>query len=93
MKMDQFSVEIVDRRLVLRGELDLGAVPQFEASAAGLNGQVVDVDLSGVTFLDSSGLRALWNAGEAHPGLRFVNPSAVVSRLLELTQMDDLISE
>jgi anti-anti-sigma factor len=93
MTVERFSVEVMDERIVLRGELDIDAVSQFDVSTAVLDGQVVDVDLSGVTFLDSSGLRALWNAGQEHPGLRFVNPSTVVRRVLELTQMNDLIAE
>jgi anti-anti-sigma factor len=93
MAVDQFSVEIVDGRLIVRGELDLAAVSELEASTVDLDGQLIEVDLGGVTFLDSAGLRALWNTGRSHPGVRFVNPSPNVRRLLELTKMTDLIAE
>jgi anti-sigma B factor antagonist len=48
--------------LELTGELDLATSPQLEAYAAKLIGggtRRLILDLSGVTFLDSSGLRAL----------------------------------
>jgi anti-sigma B factor antagonist len=48
--------------LAPRGELDLATAPAFEAAAeearAGVHEQLI-VDLSGLTFIDSSGMRAI----------------------------------
>ena len=53
------------------------------------------VDLSGLTFMDSSAQRVLLRAArrleEAGPSLRLVNPVGEVRRLLELTGADQLI--
>jgi anti-sigma B factor antagonist len=50
-----------DRRLIeVGGELDLATVDEFAAGVRGeLAGGRVVLDLSGVSFLDSSGVRAL----------------------------------
>ena len=53
----------------------------------------VDVDLAGVTFIDSSGLRALLVGQQAISGadgsLRVTNPSDNVRRLFEITGLTD----
>jgi anti-sigma B factor antagonist len=51
---------------VLKGELDLASRPMFEAAIADavLAGGPVVLDVSGVTFMDSSGLAALLSAVE-----------------------------
>jgi anti-anti-sigma factor len=76
---------LVDGRPAIKGELDLSAVAELDAWLASLGDGPISVDLSGVTFLDSSGLRSLLNARRRNPGLRVVDPSAVVTRLLEIT--------
>ena len=50
-------------RVTLRGELDLGSAPQLEQALAATNGRVV-LDLSGLTFMDSTGVRLLLEAAE-----------------------------
>ena len=61
-----FDVEASDsegvRRIVLVGELDLAAMPTAETSfaEATANGySALEIDLSALTFLDSSGVRSL----------------------------------
>ena len=53
----------------------------------------VDVDLAGVTFIDSSGLRALLVGQQAinavDGSLRVMNPSDNVRRLFEITGLND----
>jgi len=76
----------------LAGEVDLAAAPRVEAAIAeALAGDTADIiiDLDGVTFLDSTGLRVLVAAqancaGEGR-SLTLVNPSVSVSRILEIT--------
>jgi len=71
------------------GEIDLGVDDTFEvkASAAvmGSAGGNFLVDLSGVTFMDSAGLRALIRVLELRDGHRMiVHPSRQVFMLLRL---------
>ena len=61
-------------RVTLRGELDLGSAPQLEQALGATNGRVV-LDLSGLTFMDSTGVRVLLEAAERSRGeLRIVPP-------------------
>ncbi|MEO7427756.1 MAG: STAS domain-containing protein, partial [Acidimicrobiales bacterium] len=79
----------------LHGELDLASAPQLEEAiaAATTKGPLpVTLDLSQVTFIDSSALRALVRAGRelaAEGRVLQIGPrSEVVSRVLEMTQLD-----
>jgi anti-sigma B factor antagonist len=56
----------VSVHLALRGELDLVSGPEVRARIAGLCAQGLDVvvDLRDVTFIDSSGIRALVGASQ-----------------------------
>jgi len=77
----------VDGALVLVGEIDSFTAPDLAARLADTS--IVAVDLSGVTFIDSSGLRALVEAHQRHAdadaGLTLRRPSAAVQRLLEIS--------
>ena len=86
----------VDRRdshvtLHLTGEVDLAAAPGLESALDTVLDDSDDVvlDIADVTFLDSSGLRVLVAAhnrcSETGKSLTLVNPSAAVSRILEIT--------
>jgi anti-sigma B factor antagonist len=78
--------------LTVTGEIDLSAAGRF---AQALTTAVTDgsgtalVDLSAVTFIDSSGVRELLAANrqaEAEGGeLRLANPSAACRRVLEIS--------
>jgi anti-sigma B factor antagonist len=62
-------------RLTLRGELDLGTAAQLEQALAHARGDIV-LDLRGLTFMDSTGVRVLLEAAERHaPGLRILAPA------------------
>jgi anti-sigma B factor antagonist len=78
--------------ITLTGELDISAVRDLEAAltaAAAAEHAHVDVDMSGVKFIDSAGLGCLIRAykrfDEAERRLRIVDPSPTVTRLLNLT--------
>jgi len=61
-------------RVALRGELDLGSAEQLERALAEAGDEVL-LDLSGLTFMDSTGVRVLLEAAErGGPGLRMVPP-------------------
>jgi anti-anti-sigma factor len=70
---------------------DLRAVQAFAVATSRVNGSECVVDLGGLTFIDSCGLRGLWQARIAHPGIRYVNPSAPVRRVLEMTELDRIL--
>jgi anti-anti-sigma factor len=85
--------------LHLAGEVDLAAAQRVESAIeealAGEEGVGVTVDLDAVTFLDSTGLRVLVAAhtqcAEEGRSLVLVNPSTSVSRILEITGLDQTL--
>jgi anti-anti-sigma factor len=89
--------------MVLAGEFDLAALPQFEDAIAAVEAEgpaAIVVDLSGLTFMDSSGLRALVTADErarnAARRLAIVPGPPPVRRVFEITQLDkklDLVED
>ncbi len=90
----RISIERLDRAIVVRaeGEVDLEHADTLSAAlrAAGSDDRVV-LDLLGVPFMDSSGLRALL-IGSATLGHRLclvISPGAPVGRLLDLADVRD----
>jgi anti-anti-sigma factor len=81
----------VDGRPALRGDLDLLNVPALEAWFERLDGQTAEIDLSAVTFFDSSALRAFLSMRRRHTELRVVNPSKAVLKVLEITGTTDYL--
>jgi anti-sigma B factor antagonist len=80
------------RVLALFGELDIASVPQleYELAKAEAPGSRIVIDLSGLEFIDSSGLHMLLNANRrfeqtGHQLVLRRGPRAV-QRLFELTQ-------
>lgn len=79
--------------VVLGGELDLATSPQLLTAAAGLeaSAQPVILDMAAVTFVDSSGVRALLDvermAGDKGRRLALYRPSVAVTRLLDLVDL------
>jgi anti-anti-sigma factor len=59
-------------RVALRGELDLGTAAQLEQALAEAGDDVL-LDLRGLTFMDSTGVRVLLEAAE-RGGLRILPP-------------------
>jgi anti-sigma B factor antagonist len=85
--------------VALRGELDMDSAPKLEATLAPLlDEQVPDVilDLSDLTFIDSSGLAALVIAQKQlnWQGRRLVvrSPSAPVLRVFQICDMVDYLN-
>jgi anti-sigma B factor antagonist len=97
-----FSVELLNGEgpavVKLLGELDLSTTPQLEACLDGLgaNGEEVRLDLSGLTFCDSSGISAMVTASKrvrkqgGH--LSIVSPQPAVRSVLEITGLLDYLS-
>lgn len=84
--------------LSLAGDLDIEAVPTMQASLvdATARATTVALDLSAVTFLDSSGLAVLLAArqrlADAGGPLVLHHPSPPVRRLLAVTGVDQLFT-
>ena len=87
----QAQLLIVDGKPTICGELDLLCVPELERWLNELNGQAVAVDLSEVTFFDSSALRTFLAARRHNPTLRIARPSKAVERVLEITGTTDYL--
>lgn len=78
------SIELV-------GDIDLAAVEGLAADF--LRDPVSVVDLSGVTFMDSTGLHVLVEAARRRNGqgpLRLRNPSPHVIRMMEIVGVDEM---
>ena len=99
----ELNIRIVQRpdRLELRleGELDLESAPELDRAVDGaVEDGAVDlvIDLSGIAFMDSSGLAALVRAtrvAEAAGGdVHLSRPAPQVQRLFELTGTLDAFS-
>ena len=85
--------------LKLQGELDVATAPALEASLASAfagDPSSMVVDLSDLTFLDSTGIRVLVSAGrqaeDAGCSLVLLAPTAQVLRVLRLTGVDRLLA-
>jgi anti-sigma B factor antagonist len=77
----------------LSGEVDAHTAPSLATAMAELPASVVTVDMSEVSFMDSSGLRVLMDATtRARDGggdLVVARPSAAVARLVEISGLGE----
>jgi anti-sigma B factor antagonist len=97
---DEFSIAASDRdgraHLTLRGELDLATAPELEqlVNARLDEGQEVVVDLRGLEFMDSSGVRVLVaahaRAARNDARLFVVRPATgtAVAKIVEVSGLD-----
>jgi anti-anti-sigma factor len=81
--------------LELRGEIDIATVDQLGQSLDGLLGScaALTVDLAGVTFIDSLGLRALVRAANHFGPDNFVlkSPPRSVRKLVRLAGLQEVL--
>lgn len=82
----------------IRGEVDLSNVDAVGADLFAMDGPGVTgivIDLSGTTYLDSTGIRLLFNfTAQLHTRrqvVRIVAHTAIVRRVLVLTKLDDAV--
>jgi anti-anti-sigma factor len=90
--MDGPPVEFIEDggRVTIRGECDMSDAPAMKAWLRRIENPIA-LDLSGVTFLDSSFLHLLLQLKQKDERLQLVNPSAVVVRLLQMTGTYDFL--
>ncbi len=84
--------------LVLIGELDMASVPVLRDAfdAAGDDHTTVVVDLTELTFIDSTGISELLRANRRlrpRGGIVLRSPTDLVRRVLEITAADHLIAD
>lgn len=75
------------------GELDMATAPKLREAIEDLLGQGWDrlvIDLTGATFIDSTGLELLLREeGQTSGTFELIVPSGQVQRLIELTRLQD----
>jgi anti-anti-sigma factor len=89
----RLSVRLVDGVYHLAGEFDMAEVESFvDATVQALDGtDAVTVDLSELTFIDSSGIHAIVRLSQRVGGRGLVlrNPRGTVARVIELIRVAD----
>jgi anti-anti-sigma factor len=100
---DRFDIKQEDDehryRLILSGELDIASAPDLEAAITRLctaGALEIELDLRELTFIDSSGIRALLGARDScveHHAEFFLLPSTDpdLQRVFELTRLLDTL--
>jgi anti-sigma B factor antagonist len=82
--------------VAVAGEVDMVTAPQLLDCLLSLTGRSITVDLTGVTFLDSSGVAALvsgYNGARViDRTFRVVNANDAVRRVLELCGLEEYLS-
>lgn len=83
--------------VMLYGQLDLSNAARVRESIANVSGTTVAVDLSGLRFLDSSGIAALLGARneiiQAGQNFELRGARGMVRRVLEVTGLTFLLEE
>ena len=89
----QLDISATEDGWTLSGEVDAHTAPMLAAAMATLPPGVVKVDMMGVSFMDSSGLRVLMEATtrarEAGGDLVVARPSPAVARLVEISGLSE----
>ena len=80
-----FGCEVVEGRLVVRGDCDVVAARRLGECIAAFDGHDIELDLGGVTFFDTSALNVLLAARARNPGVRVGDLSQDVSIVLKIT--------
>jgi len=98
MPILDFETEHEDGRVTisLRGELDISSAPSLEDALTKLEGEapgLIVVDLRGLEFMDSTGLRTLVSADQrardAGRRLAIVRGPEAVDRVFNVTRLDE----
>ena len=90
------EISINDTGLALTGEIDAYTAPALAEAIGQCQQPYVLINMAGVEFVDSSGLRVLIEAHQAAQAaerrIQLTNPSPAVSRLLEISGIDDYLN-
>ena len=88
---ERLRIESDGDRFRLHGEFDRVEVARFTEALLHVGDRPVEIDLAGLTFVDSSALRALMDERAAHAALRYSNPSAQLRRLADITGLTEVL--
>jgi anti-anti-sigma factor len=88
---DAIKVRVHEGHLVVSGDMDLASAPVLHKAVAKLGRNAIALDLTGVAFIDSTGLHLLLDLRRAHGRLHLVGSSAAVDRLLAVTGTRDFL--
>ncbi|HTE19739.1 MAG TPA: STAS domain-containing protein [Armatimonadota bacterium] len=84
--------------LKVTGEIDIYTAPMFKQAVVNMvteGSKNVIIDLSGVTFMDSSGFGTLLGATRrlrpSGGGLHLAAPNSTIQRMLRLTRLDSIM--
>jgi anti-sigma B factor antagonist len=93
---EPLDITNTDAGLSLSGEIDAHTAPKVAAAIEASPLDHVEVDMAGVEFVDSSGLRVLIEAhqsAEARGGsVTLARPSTAVVRLLEISGVNEYLN-
>jgi anti-anti-sigma factor len=98
VELPEFSVSVASLTdcevVTVSGELDMLTSPELSAAIASLDGtkRPVAVDLSTLTFIDSTGVRALVTARTGGQPLILICPDGQVARVLEILQIEKVLT-
>ena len=87
--MQQLTIEPTDEGFALHGELDMATAGDLAEllREAGRGPDPISLDFSGISFMDSSGLRVILEAASHRNGnsLVILHPAAQVQRVLDIS--------
>jgi anti-anti-sigma factor len=90
MGPSEFHTERSSDKLLLSGELDVESARALRQEISSLDGDLITVDLSALTFVDSSGIAALLWLRRDHPTLRFVGITPRTRELFRVVGLDNV---
>ena len=92
---DELQINDVDGALEVVGDIDYSTAGQLAEAIDGREGDVV-IDVAGVGFIDSSGIRALIASQQGLEArsstLTIRNPSPAVRRLFQLSSLEEFFN-
>lgn len=88
MEIPILTVETTGNYVKVSGEVDFSTAVQLTDA---VSMTTTELDLSGVTCIDSTGLRTLLVLRRQRPALRIVAVAPAVQRILEITATTELI--
>ena len=87
------ELDVIGGRPTIRGECDLSNATEMAGWRSSFGRTSIEVDLSGVTFIDAAALQAVLAAAQRNPNLRVAEPTTVVQRVLQITDTYSLLVE